>query len=48
MTQENKAEKALLLLNQKSEKALAIFQQLVNENNFGYGKIDRAIEQYIS
>ncbi len=48
MTQENKAEKALLLLNQKSEKALVIFQQLANENNFGYGKIDRAIEQYIS
>jgi len=48
MTQESKAEKALLLLNHKSEKALAIFQQLANENNFGTRNIDTAIKQYLS
>ncbi len=48
MTQESKAEKALLLLNQKSEKALTVFKQLANENNFGKRNIDKTIEQYLS
>jgi geranylgeranyl pyrophosphate synthase len=48
MAQESKAEKALLLLNQKSEKALAVFQQLAIENIFGIGNIDKAIDQYLS
>jgi heptaprenyl diphosphate synthase len=48
MTQESKAEKVLLLLNKKSERALAVFQQLANENNFGKGNIDKAIELYLS
>jgi heptaprenyl diphosphate synthase len=48
MTQKSKAEQALLLLNKKSEKALCVFRQLANENNFGTGNIDKTIEQYLS
>ena len=48
MTNESLSEKVLSLLNEKSAKACALVKQSILEKKMGIGKVDNAIEQYLS
>ena len=48
MASENRTEKAMKILNEKSEKARAIVKHSILEKQIGIGKVDKAIGQYLS
>lgn len=48
MTRHSKAKRALMLLNNKSQKAQVVFRQMAHENNTGIENIDKALDRYLS